>query len=97
REAGVRNLERQIAAIARKVAARAASVTTTSNAAIPTTIVDADALHDYLGHPRFRQETPFRTSRPGVATGVAWTESGGDVLFIEASLLPGGHGQIVLT
>ncbi len=97
REAGVRNLERQIAAIARKVAARAAGVTTTSTAAIPTTIVDADALHEYLGHARFRQETPFRTSRPGVATGVAWTESGGDVLFIEASLLPGGHGQIVLT
>ncbi len=97
REAGVRNLERQIAAIARKVAARAAGVTTASNAAIPTTIVDVDTLNDYLGHPRFRQETPFRTSRPGVATGVAWTESGGDVLFIEASLLPGGHGQIVLT
>jgi len=64
---------------------------------IPTTIIDADTLPDYLGHPRFRHETPFRTSRPGVATGVAWTEFGGDVLFIEASLLPGGHGQIVLT
>jgi ATP-dependent Lon protease len=64
---------------------------------VPTTVVDVDTLDDYLGRARFRQETPFRTSRPGVATGVAWTESGGDVLFIEASLLPGGHGQIVLT
>jgi len=42
-------------------------------------------------------EVAFRVSRPGVATGVAWTESGGDVLFIEASLLPEGHGNITLT
>jgi ATP-dependent Lon protease len=66
-------------------------------ATVATTVVDVDTLHDYLGRPRFREETSFRTSRPGVATGVAWTETGGDVLFIEASLLPGGHGQIVLT
>ena len=44
-----------------------------------------------------RPETPFRTSRPGVATGLAWTETGGDVLYIEAALLPGGSGQVILT
>jgi ATP-dependent Lon protease len=64
---------------------------------IETTVVDADALVSYLGQPRFREEAPFRTSRPGVATGLAWTETGGDVLYIEASLLPGGHGNIQLT
>jgi ATP-dependent Lon protease len=44
-----------------------------------------------------RSETSFRTSRPGVATGLAWTETGGDVLYIEAALLPGGNGQVILT
>ena len=52
---------------------------------------------DYLGPPRFRSDAAFRTSRPGVATGVAWTETGGDVLFIEAVLLPGGAGHLTLT
>jgi ATP-dependent Lon protease len=64
---------------------------------IPTTVVDADSVPDYLGPPRVRQEVAFRTSRPGVATGLAWTETGGDVLFVEASLLPEGKGQLVLT
>jgi ATP-dependent Lon protease len=52
---------------------------------------------EYLGPPRFHRETVFRTSRPGVATGVAWTEAGGDVLFVEATLLPGGAQQVILT
>ena len=90
REAGVRSLERQIGTIARKVAARVASEPD------HTAIVDARELDTYLGPPRFRSETAFRTSRPGVATGVAWTEAGGDVLFIEASLMP-GNGQLILT
>jgi ATP-dependent Lon protease len=72
-------------------------VTTQAAANIPTTVVDAVSVPEYLGPPRFRQEVAFRTSRPGVATGLAWTESGGDVLFIEASLLPGGHGNLQLT
>jgi len=59
--------------------------------------VDLADLHDHLGPARFRREVAFRTSRPGVATGVAWTETGGDVLFIEATLLPGGTQQIILT
>jgi ATP-dependent Lon protease len=62
-----------------------------------TARVDADDVATYLGPSKFRSETAFRTSRPGVATGVAWTETGGDVLFIEAALLPGGGGQVTLT
>jgi ATP-dependent Lon protease len=91
REAGVRTLERQIATIARKIAARVAADPTF------TAIVDAQDVEAYLGPPKFRSETAFRTSRPGVATGVAWTEVGGDVLFVEASLMPGGHGNLTLT
>jgi ATP-dependent Lon protease len=92
REAGVRDLERQIGTIARKVAAKVATGVTGVDFAI-----ERNELEDYLGAPRYRREAAFRTSRPGVATGVAWTESGGDVLFIEASLLPGGRGSIILT
>jgi ATP-dependent Lon protease len=91
REAGVRTLERQIGTIARKVAAKIAGDPT------HTATVDATDIPDYLGPSRFRSETAFRTSRPGVATGVAWTETGGDVLFVEAALLPGGSGQVTLT
>ena len=90
REAGVRTLERQIGTIARKVAARVASEPD------HTAIVDARELDAYLGPSKFRSEAAFRTSRPGVATGAAWTEAGGDVLFIEASLMP-GTGQLTLT
>jgi ATP-dependent Lon protease len=91
REAGVRSLERQIGTVARKVAARVATD------ALHTAVADAPQIPEYLGPPRFRSEAAFRTSRPGVATGVAWTETGGDVLFIEAVLLPGGHGHLTLT
>jgi ATP-dependent Lon protease len=91
REAGVRTLERQIGAIARKVAARVVSEPE------HRAVIDARDLETYLGPPRFRSEAAFRTSRAGVATGVAWTEAGGDVLFIEASLMPGGHGNLTLT
>jgi ATP-dependent Lon protease len=94
REAGVRNLERQLGAIARKVAARLATGGAVEAA---STVVDRDQVDDYLGPARFKKEMAFRTSRPGVATGLAWTESGGDVLFIEATLLPGGNQNIILT
>ncbi|HEY8535218.1 MAG TPA: endopeptidase La, partial [Vicinamibacterales bacterium] len=98
RESGVRNLERQIAAIARKIAARIASEPTREDAAPPpTTTVDAPQLTEYLGPARFQQDSAFRVSRPGVATGVAWTETGGEVLYVEATLLPGGSQQITLT
>ena len=103
REAGVRNLERQIGAVARKVAARVAAGQSTVDSSQSTvdgsqsTVVTADSIPDFLGPPRFRDEVSFRVSRPGVATGVAWTETGGDVLFIEARLLPSGHRNLILT
>jgi ATP-dependent Lon protease len=96
REAGVRNLERQLGALARKVAARIATRPLDSPVAPPTVIEPAD-LERYLGPARFKKEMAFRTSRPGVATGLAWTETGGDVLFVEATLLPGGNQNIILT
>ena len=94
REAGVRSLERQIGAVARKIAARMA---TDAQAAQAGGQVHAGDLPDYLGPPRFKDDVAFRVSRPGVATGVAWTETGGDVLFVEASLLPAGHHNLILT
>jgi ATP-dependent Lon protease len=91
REAGVRSLERQIGTIARKIAARVATD------AAHVGRVSAKDVPDYLGPAKFRSEGAFRLSRPGVATGVAWTETGGDVLYIEAVLLPGGGGHLTLT
>jgi len=96
REAGVRNLERQFGAICRKVAARVAT-RPPDGGEQPVTVVDQDQVDDYLGPARFKKEAAFRTSRPGVATGLAWTETGGDVLFVEATLLPGGNQNIILT
>ena len=95
REAGVRSLERQIGAIARKIAARVAGAAGAPPEG-PTAVRAAD-VPDYLGPPRIHDEVSFRVSRPGVATGVAWTETGGDVLFVEASLLPGGQHNLILT
>jgi ATP-dependent Lon protease len=99
REAGVRNLERHIGTVARKVAARVAGVIiVAARPAVDGPIhVDAPDIPDYLGPPRVHDEVAFRVSRPGVATGVAWTEFGGDVLFVEAKLLPSGHHNLILT
>jgi len=96
REAGVRNLERQLGTIARKLAAR---IATRPADAAPAgqAVVDSAEVDDYLGPARFKKEVAFRTSIPGVVTGVAWTEVGGDVLFIEVTLLPGGNQNIILT
>jgi ATP-dependent Lon protease len=91
REAGVRSLERQIGAVARKVAARVAA------GAAQMVSVTGASVNEFLGPPRVHDEVTFRVSRPGVATGVAWTETGGDVLFIEARLLPSGHHNLILT
>ncbi len=91
REAGVRSLERRIGAVARKVAARIAAGTASQ------VNVDAATIPEYLGPPPIHDEVSFRVSRPGVATGVAWTETGGDVLFVEAKLLPSGHHNLILT
>jgi ATP-dependent Lon protease len=100
REAGVRGLERQVGATARKIAARVASGTAGAAEAGAHTVpfvVTRDNVPEYLGPPKIHDEVSFRVSRPGVATGVAWTETGGDVLFIEASVLPAGHGNVTLT
>jgi ATP-dependent Lon protease len=97
REAGVRSLERQIGTIARKVAARVATTGSDSGTSPLPVSVPASDLPEYLGPPRIHGEVEFRTSRPGVATGVAWTETGGDVLFIEATLMPSGKGDVTLT
>ena len=90
REAGVRNLEREIANVCRKVAKTVAEGKPT-----PVTI-KAESLHDYLGNPRFFAETAVRIDRPGVVTGLAWTPTGGDILFIEATKMP-GNKQLTLT
>jgi len=96
REAGVRNLERQIATVARKIAAKVAGASADSGSSDRVTVTASDVPH-YLGPPRVHDEVSFRTSRPGVATGLAWTETGGDVLFVEAKLLPSGHQNLILT
>jgi len=90
REAGVRNLEREIANVCRKVAKAVAEGKTT-----PITI-KAEDLHEYLGRPRFFAETSIMIDRPGVVTGLAWTPTGGDILFVEASQMP-GNKQLTLT
>ncbi len=91
REAGVRNLEREIAAVARKVARRLAEGQRESVRII------ADNLVEYLGRPRFLDEVAERTTRPGIATGLAWTPTGGDVLFVEVTMMPSTEERLILT
>jgi ATP-dependent Lon protease len=90
REAGVRNLERQIGQALRHAAVRIAEGS-------PGPIrISRDDLVPILGAPRFESEVAMRTSVPGVATGLAWTPVGGDILFIEATRIP-GSGKLILT
>jgi ATP-dependent Lon protease len=91
REAGVRNLERQIGSICRKVAREFAEGTRRSKR-----VIRPDAVTELLGKPRFTAEVKRRTSEPGVATGLAWTPVGGDVLFVEAIAYP-GEGKLQIT
>jgi ATP-dependent Lon protease len=88
REAGVRGLERQIGAICRKVVTRIAEEETSADEITP------EKVREYLGRPRIygTEEIAMRTRMPGVATGLAWTPTGGDVLFIEATQMPGSKG-----
>ena len=90
REAGVRNLEREIGAICRKVARKVAEGMTEKM------MVSPDKLHGYLGPEKFRYEVAEEVDEVGVATGLAWTPAGGDVLFVEATLIP-GKGELILT
>jgi len=89
REAGVRQMERNIGSIARKVALKVAQ-----GQAETVTVTAAD-VREYLGPPRFYPEQARKELPAGVATGMAWTEMGGEVLFIEATLLPGGRGLTI--
>jgi ATP-dependent Lon protease len=91
REAGVRNLEREIATICRAVAAKVVEGLTTG-----TVTVQPTDLHGYLGALRFYAEVAERTKVAGVATGLAVTPSGGDILFVEATRMP-GKGNLTLT
>jgi ATP-dependent Lon protease len=90
REAGVRQLERELGKVLRKVATKLAAGDTQA----PVT-VDAHDVRAYLGRPKFVLEAPERTSVPGVATGLAVTGTGGDVLFVEATAMPGESGLTV--
>jgi ATP-dependent Lon protease len=90
REAGVRNLERGIGALCRYAAMQIAEGDATC---VPISVAD---LHTVLGPKRFEPETAMRTSVPGVATGLAWTPVGGDILFVEATSTP-GKGKLILT
>ncbi len=90
REAGVRSLEREIGKVLRSVAVRIAEAPSEKIA------IGAANLTDILGQPRFENEVAMRTSMPGVATGLAWTPVGGDILFIEATRAP-GKGGLILT
>lgn len=90
REAGVRNLEREIGAVARRAAILIAEGKTDKVS------INEEDIHELLGPPRFKAELALRTSSPGVATGLAWTPVGGDILFIEATKFM-GSGKLILT
>lgn len=92
REAGVRNLDREIAKICRKIAKDIAS----ENKQL-TEIVTSENLTSYVGKPIFFDEATERTNRPGIAIGMAWTPTGGDVLFIEATMMPSKEEGLILT
>ena len=90
REAGVRQLERELGAVCRSVATRIAEGLNEPIAVKP------ESISTYLGPQKFFNEIALRTSLPGVATGLAWTPFGGDILFVEATKMP-GEGKLILT
>ena len=92
REAGVRELEREIGKACRKIATQVAEGAVTG-----TVVVGPEQVREYLGKPRYRFEAALRTERPGVATGLAWTPTGGEVIFVESASMPGSDGTLILT
>ncbi len=90
REAGVRNLEREIANLCRKVAKRVAEGEEESFT------ISAKNVHKYLGVPKYLPEEEMKVNEVGVATGLAWTEAGGDVIYVEATMMK-GKGNLTLT
>ena len=91
REAGVRQLERELGKLARKVARKIATKDE------PNPDLDEDAIRDLLGRPRVHPERMAQEDVVGVATGMFYTPMGGDIMFVEASVMPGGEGGLVLT
>jgi ATP-dependent Lon protease len=91
REAGVRNLERELGGVCRAVAVKVAEGNAKEHE-----VIDAKVVEDVLGPNKYVSEVADRTSEPGVATGLAWTAVGGDILFIEATKMP-GKGKLTLT
>jgi ATP-dependent Lon protease len=91
REAGVRWLDREIATVCRKVAREIAD-----GRSGPFRVTEA-AVPTYLGRPRFFDDIAERTDRPGVATGLAWTPTGGEILFVEATMMPSREEKLLLT
>ncbi len=89
REAGVRNLEREIAAVSRKIAREVAMRTDGGTHEAPPVEITSDKVHEILGRARFHAEVAERVEQPGVATGLVWTPVGGDIIFIEATRMPG--------
>ena len=90
REAGVRNLEREISNVLRKIARKQA------DGSLKKSNINKSSVNDFLGAPRFYSEMAERMKTPGVVIGLAWTSVGGDILFIEASKMP-GKGSLSLT
>jgi ATP-dependent Lon protease len=90
REAGVRQLDRELGTVLRKAATRIAS-----NEATPPIAIDTAFVREALGRPKFFQEAASRTAVPGVSTGLAVTGTGGDVLFVEAAAMPGTDGLVL--
>jgi ATP-dependent Lon protease len=93
REAGVRQLDRELTRLCRAVALEVARKTDDQRLELT---IDPEKLRSYLGKPRFQSDVAERTAFPGVATGLAWTPFGGDILFIETSRMP-GRGKLEIT
>jgi ATP-dependent Lon protease len=91
REAGVRNLSRELSSVLRKVVRRV------GQGALPPIRIAPDDVRAYLGTPGYHDEVAERVDRPGVATGLAWMPTGGDILFVEAAVMPGEDDRLVLT
>jgi ATP-dependent Lon protease len=91
REAGVRNLERQIGSLCRKIARQISEGRQTP------IHISADQVPEYLGRQRFFEEVAERIDRPGIATGMVWTPVGGEIIFIEAAIMPSKEERLVLT
>jgi ATP-dependent Lon protease len=96
REAGVRNLEREIANLCRKIARKVAEATTADDAPRPTFTIEPKDLEEYLGPEKFQSEMGGKEAQIGVSTGLAWTPRGGEILFIETVRMP-GKGGLTLT